>query len=392
MRNRRVGQSASLLRFTDARLCLGVFRTNTGKVWLTTPDRLVAAGLISSSVQLDLLAMLETSVLLQSNRVTEQDAEHVRRSLSLESGATSVNRAPRFIETRDWVGRPQLASALQRLVVVDEATILRAAGSFISSSSHISIDGKTGAALNGSLFALETIQPDSLFSFDVSFVDPSSLGVLELLSKRSGEGLEALRPTIDTLDHLLLQAFEKAARLGIGGKRNRGMGRVRIWPVAWRKEESADSSFGLSDPKARPLVFISHSSVNKQIARRLANDFQIGGCRVWLDEHEILVGDSVHRKLGEGLEEAEFVILLMSESAVTSPWVRDEIEATLAREKSTVPDRTILLPAMVEDVAIERIPTMIRTRRWATLNRSYYSGVTDLLKSISVHTRRRQSA
>jgi CRISPR/Cas system CMR subunit Cmr4 (Cas7 group RAMP superfamily) len=386
-------QSSSLLRFSDGRLCLGVFRTiGGGKIWLTTPERLATGGLISSSIQCDLIARQETHPVLLGNRVTEQEADYLRHSLGIEPPGNARGGTDHYLETREWEGRPMLASALQRLVVVEEPAMARAADKFLQASSHVSIDGKTGPARAGSLFEIEAVPPDSLFSFDVSFVDPLSLGVVELLARDLGSGLEVLRPTIDTLDHLLLQAFEKAARLGIGGKRSRGMGRVRIWPIAWRRDEPTTGSLGWPNPTSRPMVFISHSSVNKQIARRLANDLRVGGCRVWLDEHEILVGDSVQRRLGEGIEKADFVVLLISEPAVASSWVRDEIEAALAREKSTTPERIIVLPALVEDLGPERIPTMIRTRRWASLHRNYHLGITELLKSIRLNTHRERSA
>jgi hypothetical protein len=42
-----------------------------------------------------------------------------------------------------------------------------------------------------------------------------------------------------------------------------------------------------------PSIFLSHSSADKPFARRLAGDLRARGVRVWLDEAEIGIGDSL---------------------------------------------------------------------------------------------------
>jgi hypothetical protein len=49
-------------------------------------------------------------------------------------------------------------------------------------------------------------------------------------------------------------------------------------------------------------IFISHASEDKEaVARPLATHLQGLGLRVWLDECELSLGDSLRRKLGDGL-------------------------------------------------------------------------------------------
>jgi hypothetical protein len=54
----------------------------------------------------------------------------------------------------------------------------------------------------------------------------------------------------------------------------------------------------------RPGVFISHRMADADLARRLAEEIQRAGYRVWLDEWEILIGDSVVERINAGLENA----------------------------------------------------------------------------------------
>jgi len=49
-------------------------------------------------------------------------------------------------------------------------------------------------------------------------------------------------------------------------------------------------------------VFLSHSSKDKIVVRGLAGQLRADGLRVWLDEWEIKLGDSIPAKIEEGLE------------------------------------------------------------------------------------------
>ena len=49
-------------------------------------------------------------------------------------------------------------------------------------------------------------------------------------------------------------------------------------------------------------VFLSHSSSDKELVTRIAEDLKDAGIPVWLDAWEILPGDSVAQKIQEGLD------------------------------------------------------------------------------------------
>ena len=80
-------------------------------------------------------------------------------------------------------------------------------------------------------------------------------------------------------------------------------------------------------------VFISYSRADKSFARRLHNDLQAAGIRVWLDEHEILPGDKFKAKIDEGIRIWDKVILCCSEASLKSWWVDKEIERALQKEQ-----------------------------------------------------------
>jgi TIR domain len=51
-------------------------------------------------------------------------------------------------------------------------------------------------------------------------------------------------------------------------------------------------------------VFLSHSSKDKTIVCGVAERLRKDGLRVWLDDWEIRVGDSIPAKIEEGLEQS----------------------------------------------------------------------------------------
>lgn len=68
-------------------------------------------------------------------------------------------------------------------------------------------------------------------------------------------------------------------------------------------------------------VFLSHSSKDKAVVRKLAERLKADGVRLWFDEWEIQIGDSILSKIEQGLEESRILILAMSANAFGSDWV-----------------------------------------------------------------------
>lgn len=97
-------------------------------------------------------------------------------------------------------------------------------------------------------------------------------------------------------------------------------------------------------------VFLCHSKNDKEFARRLAADLTRAGARVWLDEAEIKVGDSLVKKIGDGLMEMEFVGIVLSPDSVASEWVQRELATALKLE---IDERCVkALPILLRDCAI----------------------------------------
>jgi uncharacterized protein YjbI with pentapeptide repeats len=79
--------------------------------------------------------------------------------------------------------------------------------------------------------------------------------------------------------------------------------------------------------------FISYSSVDKAFAVRLYDALQAKGIRCWLDEKLLLPGDDISRQLERGIHLWDKFLLCASKNSLTSPWVEEEIQTTLDKER-----------------------------------------------------------
>jgi hypothetical protein len=82
---------------------------------------------------------------------------------------------------------------------------------------------------------------------------------------------------------------------------------------------------------------------------------------VWYDENEILVGDSITARMLEGLEGSALVILVLSEAAIASRWLQEELAPEVLRH--LYQPEAAILPVIVGELAAELLPAVLRGRR-----------------------------
>lgn len=89
-------------------------------------------------------------------------------------------------------------------------------------------------------------------------------------------------------------------------------------------------------------VFISHASEDKEeVVRPLANALKNMGIKVWYDEFELKIGDSLRRKIDQGLSKSRFGIVVISRSFVKKGWTNYELDGLMTK---AISGQQILLP------------------------------------------------
>ena len=94
-------------------------------------------------------------------------------------------------------------------------------------------------------------------------------------------------------------------------------------------------------------IFMSHTAVDKPFVRRLRKDLLAHGVpRVWLDEAEIDIGDSLIAKIEEGMKLSRYIAVVMSQKSIGAPWVKKELDVAMNREIAS--GEVVVLPLLYE--------------------------------------------
>jgi len=89
-------------------------------------------------------------------------------------------------------------------------------------------------------------------------------------------------------------------------------------------------------------LFISHASEDKDdFVRPLVNALTEAGLAVWYDEYELTMGDSLLRKISEGLKTCDFGVVVLSPAFFRKKWPQSELDGLFALESN---ERKIILP------------------------------------------------
>jgi hypothetical protein len=102
-------------------------------------------------------------------------------------------------------------------------------------------------------------------------------------------------------------------------------------------------------------VFLSHSSLDKDFARRLYADLRAVGVNCWFDEKEIFPGDNILTFVDQGIKIWDKLLLVCSKNSLSSKtgwWVEQEIERSLTKEREirrTGDEVSTLVPITIDD-------------------------------------------
>lgn len=131
----------------------------------------------------------------------------------------------------------------------------------------------------------------------------------------------------------------------------------------------------------KPSIFLSHNIKDKEFVRRLATDLDCHGVRVWLDEAELKLGDSLIEKIREGIDGVDYVAVILSENSIKSKWVQKEIDVAMTLEISGKEIK--VLPLMLERC---ELPGFLLGKMYAdfTEKSKYISSFEQLTNSMNI--------
>jgi len=100
-------------------------------------------------------------------------------------------------------------------------------------------------------------------------------------------------------------------------------------------------------------AFISHASADKEsFVGGLAAALKKAGLKVWYDEFELKVGDSLRRKIDEGLAKSRYGIVVLSPNFFVRQWPQTELDGLAGRQNAE--GRNVILPVL-HSITVEQV-------------------------------------
>ena len=124
--------------------------------------------------------------------------------------------------------------------------------------------------------------------------------------------------------------------------------------------------------KKKIQVFVSHTESDADLAHRVASYLESVGIRIWIAPESIHPGEGWVDSINRGLEESTHVVVLLSQRAVESMWVRQEVSSAIAMERK---GEIQLIPLDVEPC---ELPPLWGAYQKISLVRDYNAGVSQL--------------
>ena len=125
-------------------------------------------------------------------------------------------------------------------------------------------------------------------------------------------------------------------------------------------------------------VFISYSHQDSDFATELAAQLVKHKAKVWIDQWELHVGDSLIDRIQEAIQGASALIVILSQASINSEWCKKELSSGLLRELEE--KRVVVLPALIKNC---EVPLFLRGKMYADFRTDFDKGLRDTLEAIS---------
>ena len=123
-------------------------------------------------------------------------------------------------------------------------------------------------------------------------------------------------------------------------------------------------------------IFISYSSKQKSIADGVCHYLEENGFKCWMAPRDITVGSEYGDLIEEAIKTSKVVVLVFSQAASISKWVKGEINVAFAEDKP-------ILPFRVDDTEIKGgFRVMLNQMHWIDAFPQYSDRLPDLLNSV----------
>lgn len=125
-------------------------------------------------------------------------------------------------------------------------------------------------------------------------------------------------------------------------------------------------------------IFLSHSSADKPLARRIREQLMAQGLSVWIDEAQIRVGQSIPDEIQRAISASDILCILISTHSINSKWVNRELNSFLPL---FINSSKFLVPCKLDSSAM---PLLIQDIKYADFSESFDIGIIELLNAVKI--------
>jgi hypothetical protein len=113
----------------------------------------------------------------------------------------------------------------------------------------------------------------------------------------------------------------------------------------------AEAGYGpFEDPYREYDLFLSHATENKPFVRPIVEALRARGVKVWYDDTEISLGDSLRESIDRGLARCRFGAVILSKAFFSKRWTNYELNGLTARE---IQGKKVILPIWHPEMALQ---------------------------------------
>ena len=220
---------------------------------------------------------------------------------------------------------------------------------------------------------LELIKHNNIWDKMVEIIKSEEIDPLSLIGKLKR----------DQLEKLYIEIFEEEPNHNREGLIKIIIDNLNLGYEDFQQEPYAEQNI---DFDKIYKIFICHKTEEKPIAKKVLKQLENNGYDCWLDEYELVAGDSLN-KIFSGIENCEYFCFLISKSSIKSVWCRKELDIAFIINLEGKGSK--IIPILIENV---EVPTNIKDLVYVDCRKENFdNGIDYLLHSIKTHDKRKLS-
>lgn len=110
------------------------------------------------------------------------------------------------------------------------------------------------------------------------------------------------------------------------------------------------------------MVFLSHATADKWLAKTLCEKIESVGAQTFRDDRDIAGGDDIPDSIRDAIEQCNEIVVLLTPASVNRTWVLMEIGAAWLRGNA------VRIVPVRQHIEVEPIPAMLKSKKVIDLN------------------------